>query len=92
MKRPADIQLHIERLVLDGINLSWREREQLQISIETELGRLLGKGGLHAGMEQGLAVPKLIAAPVQTNATPDQLGRQIAASVYGGIGHEPVKS
>jgi hypothetical protein len=88
---PANIQLNIDRLVLDGVNLNPRERQQLQSSIEAELGRLLGEQGLHAGLVQGLAVPKLTAAPVQMSAAPEQLGRQIAASVYGGIGNGPAK-
>lgn len=88
---PANIQLYIDRLVLDGFNLSQRERQQLQTSIETELGRLLSERGLHGGLTQGMAVPKLATAPVQMGSSPTQLGQQIAASVYGGIGHEPAQ-
>lgn len=90
----ANIQLRIDRLVLDGFNLNPRERQQLQASIEAELGRLLGAQGLHPGLEQGLAVPALAAPPIQlaalhSGASTEQLGQQIAASVYGGIGHGP---
>lgn len=91
----ANIRLHIDRLVLDGFNLNLRERQQLQTSIETELTRLLGEHGLHHELTRGLAIPKLVATPIkpgeQASNQPQQLGQQIAASVYGGIGHGPGK-
>jgi hypothetical protein len=92
MTRP-DIHLYIDRLVLDGFNLSLREHQQLQTSIETELRRLLSERGLHTGLAQGISVPGVSVAPIRldakTSTQPQQLGQQIAASVYGGIGHEP---
>lgn len=94
MSEPMDrinIQLHIDRLVLDGLHLSLRERQQLQSSIESELGRLLSERGLHNGLTQSLAIPKLTATSIQLDTGTQQLGQQIAASVYGGIGHGPTK-
>lgn len=93
----ANIQLRIDRLVLDGFNLGPRERDQLQFTIETELGRLLGEQGLHASLAGGVAIPSLTAAPIkignklQSSASVEHMGQQIAHSVFGGIGHGPVK-
>jgi hypothetical protein len=88
----ANIQLHIDRLVLDGFNLSLRERQQLQTSIETELGRLLGERGLHDGLAQGVAVSSVSATPIQVaragGQTGTALGQQIAASLYQSIGQQ----
>jgi di/tricarboxylate transporter len=84
-----NINLHIERLVLDGINIPPGQRHLLQASMETELTRLLTNGGLAPGLVQSNVLPRLSTSGIQlTGNNPLQLGRQIAQSVYGGIGHE----
>jgi len=84
-----NINLHIERLVLDGVNIAPGQRHLLQASVETELTRLLTDGGLAPSLAQGSALPNLSASDIQmTGSNPIQLGRQIAQSVYGGIAHE----
>lgn len=84
-----DINLHIERLVLDGIHLNHHQRHLLQASVQTELARLLIDGGLAPNFMQGAAMPKLNANAIQMRGNDaTQLGQQIAQSVYGGISHE----
>jgi hypothetical protein len=84
-----NINLHIERLVLDGVNIAAGQRHLLRASMEAELTRLLTDGGLAPGLAQGVALPRLSASAMQlTGNNPAQLGWQIAQSVYGGIGHE----
>jgi hypothetical protein len=84
-----NINLHIERLVLDGVNIAPGQRHLLQASVETELTRLLTDGGLSASLAQGTVLPRLSTGGIQlTGNNPTQLGRQIAQSVYGGLGHE----
>jgi hypothetical protein len=87
--RPS-IQLHIERLVLDGVNIAPGQSYLLQASVETELTRLLTDGGLAPNLAEGVALPRLSTSGIQLTGddNPAQLGRQIAQSVYGGIGHE----
>jgi hypothetical protein len=82
------IELHIERLVLDGISLAPRDRGALQSSVETELTRLLTEGGLSTELAGGIALPSLPAGSLNLSAagTPAQLGAQIARAVYDGIG------
>ena len=82
------INLHIDRLVLDGIALAPNQRHLLQASIEAELTRLLTQGGLHPQLNDGLSVPRLKTAQIDlsANINSTQLGQQIAASVYQGIG------
>jgi hypothetical protein len=81
-----NINLHIERLVLDGINISPGKRDLLQISITTELTRLLNNAGLAGNLVEGVSLPRLSASSIQlTGNSPTQLGQQIAQSVYGGI-------
>jgi len=83
-----DIQLHIERLILDGVNLTPGHRRLLQATVETELARLLTDGGVASSLAGGVALPQVSAGDIQLAGgnDPVQLGRQIAQSVYGGIG------
>jgi hypothetical protein len=79
--------LHIDRLVLDGIDLNHAQRPHLQAAVEAELGRLLAEGGLGA-LAAGGAVPSVKAGGFEMSGegSPAQLGKKIAGAVYGGIG------
>lgn len=83
-----NINIHIDRLVLDGLNIPHSQRSLLQAAVEAELGRLLTADGLAPGLRTGGAVPHVAAEtiPLVPNSNPTQLGQQIAQSVYGGIG------
>lgn len=84
-----NINLHIDRLILDGVNIAPNQRHLLQASVEAELTRLLTDRGLAPSLAQGTALPRLSVSSMQlTGNNPAQLGQQIAQSVYGGIGHE----
>ena len=84
-----NIYLHIERLILDGVNITPGQRHLLQASVTTELTRLLCEGGLAPNLVEGTTLARLSTRGIQlTGNNPTQLGRQIAQSVYGGIGHE----
>lgn len=84
-----NIRLHIDRLVLDGVNIAPDRHHVLQASVETELTRLLTDGGLSPSLAQGMALPGISAGGIQLiNNNLTQIGQQIAQSVYGGIGHE----
>lgn len=83
-----NIELHIERLVLDGLALERGQGASVQAAVEAELTRLLGEQGLSARLQAGGALPSLQSNPVQLTpgSTPAQMGAQIARSVYSGIG------
>jgi hypothetical protein len=83
----VNVNLHIERLVLEGIDVEPTQRPALQAALEAELGRLIAEGGV-GGLAMGGAVPSVKAEGFQmgVDGNPRQLGRQIAGSVYGGIG------
>lgn len=85
-----NINLQIERLVLDGLDIAPEQRPVLQAAVEGELSRLLTERGLSPDLSQGVAVPRLSASAMQLTSTssPTELGQQIAQSVYGGIEHE----
>jgi len=83
-----NIKLHIDRLILDGLPLPHSQRPLLQAAVEAELTRLLTADGLSPGLSAGGAIPHLPVGSLQLthDNSPAQLGRQIAQSVYGGIG------
>lgn len=83
-----NIELNIERLVLDGLAATPRERAQIRAAVETELSRLLSEGGLARELAGGVALPALAAGHVQVGGDldPRHLGEQIARAVYEGIG------
>jgi hypothetical protein len=85
-----NINLHIERLVLDGLPVEAKDSAMLRAAIEAELTRLLTENGLSSGLQTGGVLPRLQANAIQlgTGGTPPQLGRQIARTVYGSIGNE----
>jgi hypothetical protein len=84
----VNVRVHIERLILEGIDLDPAGRPLLQTALEAELVRLLAEGGVRPELRVGGAVPAVQAAGFELSgaAEPASLGRQIARSVYGGVG------
>lgn len=85
------INLHIDRVVLDGIDIKPGEQHWVKAGLEAELSRLLTEpGALAPEFAQNLAVPRITSDSIQLSGdnNPVQLGEQIAQSVYGGIRRE----
>lgn len=83
-----NIQVHIERLILDEVTLGAAERPGLRLAVEAELGRLLAERGIASGLESGVALDSVRGGAVQLTrgAGATGLGKQVAQAVYGGIG------
>lgn len=81
------IELHIERLVLDGLPIEHSDRLLVMAAVERELAQLLTAGGLTGGLLTGGAMPRLSAGEIRLGAesTAAQVGQQIAQAVYRGI-------
>jgi hypothetical protein len=82
-----NINVNIDRLILEGVSVPQAQRPLLQSSVEAELGRLLTEGGVGENWRSGGAVPSVSASPIQlaVDGNYTQWGQQIARSVYGGI-------
>jgi len=82
------VRVHIERLILEGLPIADHDGPRVQAAVETGLVGLLASEGLPERLPAGGAVPRVQAAGVTLSAAsrPDAIGRQIARSVYGGIG------
>lgn len=83
-----NINIHIERLILDGLPITHRQRPLVQAAVEAELARLLTDDGLAPGLQTGGMVPHVPGSNIQLvgDNNPNALGHQIAHAVYGGIG------
>ena len=83
-----NIELHIERLVLEGLPISSSQGALVQAAVEAELGRLLAQpGGAFSWAVSG-AVPSVPGGTLTLvpGSTPANLGRQIGQAVYASLG------
>lgn len=77
-----NIDVHIERLILDGLPVKGSDGSVIQAAVETELSRLLTEQGL-AGMSAG-APTNLSAGQIELarETKPARLGHQIAQAIH----------
>jgi len=82
------INLHIERLVLDGLTLHTYQKAELKTVVESELKRLLVLKGINSEVQSahGLRVVSGGSIDVENTSQSTSLGRQIGNAVYRGIG------
>ena len=87
-----NINLHIERLVLEGLPAGGAQGAMVQSAIETELAGLLANGDL--GFWTSSAVASLPAQLIQLDRDPkpERLGRQIARAVHDRLTAPPTTS
>lgn len=84
-----NVQLHIERLILEDLPIARSQRALVQAAVESELTRLITVNGVTSEVMAGGAKPSTPMTVIQMaeGATPVQLGHQIAQAVYQGIGN-----
>jgi hypothetical protein len=83
-----NIQVHIERVVLDNLPIERHQGVRVQAAIQAELTRLLTENGVPPNLLRGGAVPHARGGTIQVASAdpPARLGQQIGQAVYGGIG------
>ena len=83
--KPKTINLHIDRIVLDGVG--HLNHGQLSLAIERELHRLISMQGLHHSLYQSGVTNQIAAKPIVLNRSVREknLGNKIAGSVYRGM-------
>jgi hypothetical protein len=81
------INLHIERLVLDGLPIGPHQGPLVQAAVETELTRLFAAEEMRSQLNfSSGATPQVTAPGIQVlNENPVSLGEQVARSVHGSI-------
>lgn len=82
------VNLHVERLVLDGLPLERAGGPAVKAAVEAELSRLISEKGISSELMADGAVPSVSVDSIQISSgvSPAAIGKQIARSVYGGIG------
>jgi hypothetical protein len=80
-----NINLHIERLILDGLPVNGSDSSIVQAAVEGELMRLLAEQGLTGVSAR--AVPNLSLGPIELGkeTKPAHLGHQIARTIHEGF-------
>lgn len=83
--KPGTINLHIERIVLDGFGQL--DPGQLSVVIRKELHRLIFDQGLHRSFNQSGSIKQIAAESIElTDSLREKsLGNKIAGSVYRGM-------
>jgi len=91
--KPSRIELHIDRLTLDGFTLTGAQSSILQVALERELSRLLSEGGLTKTFNAGfaLAATPPLNAGISPSASPSVIGRDLARTLYQGISSVSVR-
>jgi hypothetical protein len=81
------VNVHVERLVLEGMKPGPRERSILRSAFTAELSRLVAAGGLNPSFARGASVPAVPAGPLGPGAAFDakEAGTRIARAVYAGL-------
>lgn len=87
MTRPQHIELHIEKVILDGIGVGTHDQEGFRGGLEAELGRLLTERGLPGVATSAVeeAHPRR-SAPVSLRGTTAERAAAVAQHVYERIG------
>lgn len=82
-----NVELVIDRLIVDGVPAEVARRPELRTALQTELTRLLSAGPLPAILQSGAAMPRLQVGNLTMPAHSDAKawGIAVARSVYGGM-------
>jgi hypothetical protein len=80
------MNIHIERLVLEGLPVKGEHKEHILAAVQHEMRQLLAEGPAGDFAVSG-AIPALRGGSINVppNPAPAQLGRQIARAVHQGI-------
>lgn len=81
------VNLHIDKLVLDGVGVEPHQRADLKAAVEAELTAALTRNGIGSGLQGGGSLRSVRAGSITVGEQnePGRLGRQIGQAVYGGI-------
>jgi len=81
--KPANVELHIEELILHGFAPA--DRYRIGAALERELTQLFGAGGVPPTFMQSIEVERLDGGAFQVapGGRAEAIGAQVAQTVYG---------
>jgi hypothetical protein len=82
------LNIHIERLVLEGLPVGGNDAQRVWAAVTAELERLIRAHGVSTALHSAGAVRELHAEELKVGerSSARRLGTQIARSVYGSFG------
>lgn len=83
MTQKANLNLHIERLILH--DLPYSQRGRVAAAIEAELTRLLTERGVPEGWSGDMPAVDAGSVHVSPHLAAEAMGRQVAETVYAGF-------
>jgi hypothetical protein len=84
------INVHIERLILDGLPVAHGERSLVKMGLEDEFAQLLSMHGLPSPFRSGdVAYLRTSNIHIASDTGPLNVGHQIAEKVYQGSAKPP---
>ena len=83
-----NINLHIERLVLDGISLAPHQRAALKTAVESEVKQQIANQGISDAMQSDSHHRSVSGGSIslENSREPVSLGQQIGNAIFRGIG------
>ena len=81
-----NVRVHIDRLVLDGIDLPHGTRRAFRASLERVLAERILAGGISPELAAGIAVPSVAVPSIELTADAPKLGAAVGHSIAAGIG------
>jgi hypothetical protein len=89
----VNINVHIERLILDGLPVEACDSALVRAAVEAKLVRLLSERGIPSDLQTGVNKARILAPPLRLNSSTHakEVGTQIGAGIYSafaGLKHE----
>jgi hypothetical protein len=83
--RPANIELHVDELVLHGFSPA--DRYRIGEAVERELGRLFAERGAPSSLVREAEIARLDGGSFEASPDPgaEAIGVRLAQTVYGGL-------
>ncbi|MDD2754130.1 MAG: hypothetical protein PHS80_01250 [Methanothrix sp.] len=81
----VDLDLNIEELVLRGF--PGRDQDRIKRAVRAELERLIRKNGIPTALSRGGEMASLDGGSFEakSGSSPEEIGAQVARSLYGGL-------
>ncbi len=85
-----NINLHIDRIILEGLAIAPGQKRSVQIALQAQLAELIAGSGISHSLAEGGSIPEATvpALHLLDQHNPTQLGTQIARSVHQGLASE----
>lgn len=82
-----NINLHIERLVMDGVSVEPHQREELKAAVQTQLSHLLMSNGIGSSVQSYNNFREISGSfiSIEKNSDPSDMGQQVAGAIFRGI-------